>query len=566
MHQAMDRPGHGLAWFEMIGLAAILFGAPLLIDIPLLDPDEGLHAAIAQGMVESNDWVVPRMLGEPFLDKPILYFWLQALSIKVFGFHAAAVRLPGLVCGLLGSVTCGWLALELWGRRAAVWATALHMTMVVPLALAQAAVHDVALVPFTNAALVCFWKGAQTQATPRARALAFASAGVLLGGAFLTKGLIGIALVGLAYGAWLVVSRRLSWPIIAGGAAALAIAALVAIPWYVLMELRNPGYAHYYFVERHLMGFATATQRHGQRAWWYFLPILLAGGLPWLAYLPLGLRTWWPRRRDDARSAGVILAWCWLITSLVFLTLAKSKLVTYILPAFPAVALLAADAWLRLVGDEVTLAVRNWFRRLTLVICGLGMCALPIMLRVVHRRFGVEIGSVTVLAAVTVSLALLWPAWLAWHDRLAAGMRASMAALAVCFLFIMTAVMPTLAEGESGRELACHFNSQGALPAKIEVLDERIGSLVFYLDPPLRKGLNTDRLRALTFDEFMHRDAPMAGTTVVLPDKCSRFAAKFLRLESAPYAHVGRHRAYPAEPLWRTSVVQERLAKKDAAK
>lgn len=566
MHTATDRFDERTALIWIFGLAAALFAAPLLFDIPLLDPDEGLHAAIAQGMVESGDWVVPKMLGEPFLDKPILYFWLQTVSLRLFGFNEAAVRVPGLLCGLLGSLTCGWLAAELLGRRAGAWATALHMTTVIPLAIAQAAVHDVALVPLTNLALLAFWKAAQPDASTRRRYGACVAAGVLLGGAFLTKGLIGIALVGLAYGAWLLAMRRLDWTVVFGGAAALAIAALVAAPWYALMELRNPGYAHYYFVERHLMGFATATQRHGQRAWWYFMPILLAGGLPWIAYLPLGLRSWWSRRDWSKRSAGVLLAWCWLLTSLAFLTLAKSKLVTYILPAFPAVAILAADAWLRLEDGQVSAAVRGWFRRLTLTTCGLGLFALPIVLRVVHRRFGVEVGPATVLAAVAVSLALAWPTWLAWRDRLVECAWASTAVLAACFLFVMGAIMPTLADGESARDVARYFNAQGALPARLTLLDERIGSLVFYLDAPLRRGLTAHRLHAVTFEEFVHQEAPPTDAVVLIPEKSSRFAAKYLGVEDAPFEMVGGRRAYSAEPLWRTSAVQRQMARATVTK
>src|SRR5580698_3082198 len=93
------RPSPEIALFAVV--AAVVFGCPLLIAyrIPLLDPDEGLHASIAQEMVERGDWLVPRQFGEPFLDKPILYFWAEALSLRCFGMNEAAVRLPGMVFG-----------------------------------------------------------------------------------------------------------------------------------------------------------------------------------------------------------------------------------------------------------------------------------------------------------------------------------------------------------------------------------------------------------------------------------------------------------------------------------
>src|SRR5262249_34179025 len=103
----------------LIVLAALGLICPLIAarSIPLVDPDEGLHASIAQEMAERGDWVVPRQLQEPFLDKPILYFWAIAASLKVFGNSEAAVRLPGLLFGMLGTITTVILAWRTLGRR-----------------------------------------------------------------------------------------------------------------------------------------------------------------------------------------------------------------------------------------------------------------------------------------------------------------------------------------------------------------------------------------------------------------------------------------------------------------
>ena len=138
--------------------AFLVFVYALLLPTPLLDPDECIHATISQEMVENNEWIVPRLRGEPFLDKPILFFWAQMLSLKMFGMTESAVRLPGLLFGLLGAITTGLLAGRLFGARAGWYAWLISMTMFLPLVLAQAAVHDVALVPWTNLALLCLWE------------------------------------------------------------------------------------------------------------------------------------------------------------------------------------------------------------------------------------------------------------------------------------------------------------------------------------------------------------------------------------------------------------------------
>jgi 4-amino-4-deoxy-L-arabinose transferase-like glycosyltransferase len=271
-------------------------------------------------MVERGDWIVPRFLGGAFLDKPILFFWTQAASIRAFGMSTAAARLPGMVFALLGIVTTGWLASILFSHQIGWIAAGCYATMVLPFLLAQVPVHDIALVPFTNLALGFLWRSR------------WWLAGVMLGVSILTKGLEGVAIVGAGYALYLVITRVLTWRLVARGAIVVAIAVLVALPWYVAMNAREPGYLQYYFVDRHLLGFATQTQEHSGQPWWFYVPLVVGGGLPWIAFIGLARR----------KAAPYTVVWTWLVTALVLLTLSQSKAVTYILPAMPAIAILAA--------------------------------------------------------------------------------------------------------------------------------------------------------------------------------------------------------------------------------
>ena len=320
------------AWSLELGIfaiAALLYLAPLLLDAPLTDPDEGLHAAISQEMVERGDLVAPRFLGRAFLDKPILFFWAQAASIRALGMNTAAARLPGMLFALLGIATTGWLAATLFDRRIG-WVAALcYATMVLPFLLAQAPVHDIALVPFTNAALGLLWRAGRDSGLVIRDSLL---AGIVLGLSILTKGLEGVAIVGTGYACYLLFTRALTWRLVAQGAAVLAIAVLVALPWCVAMNAREPGYLRYYFVDRHLLGFATATQEHSGQPWWYYVPLVAGGGLPWLLVI----------RSAPRKAPAHAFVWTWLGTAVVLLTLSQSKAVTYILPAMPAIAILAA--------------------------------------------------------------------------------------------------------------------------------------------------------------------------------------------------------------------------------
>ena len=389
-------------------VAAVMFVFPLSIHFSLLDPDEGLHASIAQEMVERGDWITPHFLGKPFLDKPIFYFWVQALALQVLGPSEAAVRLPGLMFGLLGAVTTGLLAWRMFGRATGLIAGILYATMILPTALAQAASHDVALVPWINLTLLLLWELDSAAGCGKGKlptVVCVAGAGFFLGLSILTKGLTGVAVAGLAYGGYVLcrwlstrmpsdntspnrkrgssdVRPRLRLGLACAGV--LLIAVGVAAPWYLAVEARNPHFIRSYLLNRHLLGFATDTQPHGDQPWWYYLPVLLGGGLPWIGYIVWGARGERQGTRDEPKlesptftihhssfiispiprsPSPVPLLWCWLIGWTLFLTAAQSKLATYLWPAFPAVAILAAVAWTRLIEGTLTNAARRSFSR-----------------------------------------------------------------------------------------------------------------------------------------------------------------------------------------------------------
>ncbi len=527
-------------------LAVFMFVFPLAIPFPLVDPDEGLHASIALEMVERGDWLVPRFLGQPFFDKPILYFWVQAASIQLLGSTETAVRLPGLLFGLLGAVTTGLLGRRLFDRTTGWIAGILYATTILPTALAQVASHDVALIPWINLSLLLLWK-LDRSAAWRTTCLGIFGAGLYLGLAVLTKGLSGVAVIAVAFGGYLLVARRLRLAILLRGAAALIVAALIASPWYLAVEIQNPGYLHYYFLERHLLGFATDSQPHSIESWWYYIPVLLGGGLPWIGYLPVVVQNGRDKRK---KSEAVPLLWCWLIGWTLLMTLAGSKLTTYLWPVFPAVALLASTAWAGLIQGTLSPAARQAFTRTFLWSSWTGPIMLPAALLVVQVAVGLQFG---------------WPAWLfvgvaaaaaplpliPWRaDRATHALAAAALSLALQFTALMTTVLPTVAETFSARDLADYFNRQGHLPKRLYVAEGRIGSLAFYLDPQLRASLTPDQLRLAPrgLSPELH-----AGDALVVPSRRVHKMQAYIHLDSVPHQAVGPYRLYEitstAKPL-----------------
>lgn len=565
-------------WTLALGvvLAGVIFCYPLVLGTALLDPDEGLHASIAQEMVERGDWLTPSFMGEPFLDKPILFFWAEALSLRLFGMHEAAVRLPGLMFGLLGAVTTGIMGWRMLGRPVGLLAGLFYATMILPVALAQAAVHDVSLIPCVNMALLLFWESDRA-AGWRAESKHALAIGLFLGLACLAKGLAGVTLVGVAYGCYLLASGRLTVAACIRGAGALAVAGLIASAWYIPAELRNAGYLSYYFVERHLLGYATSTQRHGTAAWWYYLPVLLGGGLPWIAYLPVvvqdgwtrcsraGSRTSggllervrqaplvlppWNRARRGSSNGAMVLLWCWLIGCTLFLSISHSKLITYIWPVFPAVAILAAVAWVRLLQGTLSQPAKRWIL-LTFWLSSLTGVALPPAAMLVAQskfevRFGWPVWTVTVLVALS--------AWgllgFLYAGRFRAALSWGILSLAAQYVVIMTMVVPPVAATTSARELACHFNRLGRVPSRVLIVEERLGSLVFYLEPELRAGLEEGQLEVVRLKDRGGLPPSAPGAVVALPEREIHRAGRYFDPHGVPYRRVGRYRIYDANDL-----------------
>ena len=583
-----------LALLAGLGVVCPLLAAPY---VPLVDPDEGKHAAIAQEMVESGDWIVPRLLHEPFLDKPILYFWAVAASLKLFGMSETAVRLPGLLFGMLGTLTTAAIAWRMLGRRTALVAGIFYASMILPLVLAQLPTHDVALVSWVNLALLCLWESdrpVRSAGFSRKHALPpeggttnmtawhwTVAAGLLLGLAVLTKGLAGVALVGIAYGGYLVVSGQLRFVHGLRAALALGVAAIVGSSWYLAMDAAHPGFLHYYFVTRHLLGFFTGTQPHGQEPWWYYFPMLAIGGMPWIAYLPVLARDAIDRRRTRTAAAndghGMPFAgetdrsrkrkrgWkpvsllalrasmcgtrrvphtidrpllplvCWLAGCTLFLTVSRSKLGTYIWPVLPAIAILTAVVWVRKIEGLLSETAERWMGRTVWCSCLVAPLTLPttfiVAQIVLPVRFSLFTWTLVFVAAAT-SLAPLW-SWLRGRRSLTLGLAAAsvFGQLAV----LLACAFPQAAAAFSGRDLAAYFNRTRELPSRLMMVQERLGSVIFYLDPDLRRRLHGGQMVDLDIDNVLPSPIPGGKEYIAIPERHLRVALADYDLESLPY-------------------------------
>ena len=514
--------------FAILALALVI--APLAARAPLFDPDEGLHAAIAQEMTRTGDYVTPRFLGEPFLDKPILFFWAEALSLRVFGMNEAAVRIPPLLFGVLGMIAVALLGRTLFGEIAGVIAGIVYGTMLLPLGVSQVAVHDVAVVPFLCAAVYSLL-AISTNSSRSRRIAAVITAGVFLGFSILTKGLVAAAFTGI-FVACFGIEEPIS--MIRLGIAftvAILIAAAVAAPWYVAMERAHPGYLHYYFIERHLQGYLTATQRHAGRGWWYYIPIVIGGSLPWTGYLITAAR----RASADRRRLAM---WAWLAGGFVFFSAGESKLITYALPLFPAIAVLLGDAIAT--SFNGTTGIEYKVYAITLAVLPIGAVT------ALQLKFG-GVGPAYWILEAFISLAIAYVAL-----RQAPQSPFPRPEPLIMTLAGLMIVVPVAATWMTGRDVAAKLNDGGRLPPLVLVAQERIGSLVFYLAPGLRAEATHDRIDQASIAEAIQRSRtdPLDGVVVVRNNLLDRFERQFT-VQPVPSWTAGTNTIFRVESLQR---------------
>ena len=355
----------------LVAVCGMLFFAFLGIR-DLWDIHEGMHAAIAQTMLLSGDWITPVFNGEAFFDKPILFNWLNAISFQLFGFTEVAARLPAALAGL-GCVILTWrLGCTIYGERAGFLAGLILATTIEFMILSRVVQYDIPFTFFVTLSLFCFVHAVMDEDKQRLYFLGFYAAVAL---AVLTKGPIGLVLPGLVIAVYLVSTSRYTllreMQLLPG----IILFFAIVTPWFVLMERANEGYLEYFILNQHLGNFlggeGAMTPRHPE-PFYYYLPVLLAGLLPWSALLPQSLIRAWRRNQVGPDSMSHFLV-IWVLAMFIICSAAVSKLSTYLLPVFPACALLIGVYLSEFLDNPRHKARRGW-------IAGVSCWLIPVVL------------------------------------------------------------------------------------------------------------------------------------------------------------------------------------------
>jgi len=320
-------------------------------------------------MAESGDWVTPRLYGQPWFEKPVLYYWAAAIGFRVPLSSEWAARLPSALAALISAIAISWLAwkffdpLRSFFRGPTLIAPLLFSTTVATIGFARAATPDMLFSAFLTLAM-CFAAaillrtgslvpalaascGSQNPVPQKSTIPLLLAWGASVGAAALAKGPAAMLLAAGAIILWALASR--DWRAVFRLAHPLAIAAclLIALPWYVLCSLRNPDFLRVFIWQHNFERYLTPLFMHRQ-PFWFFGPVFLLAVLPWTVLLwpaaLLGVNLW--RTKSWQKSPGFFFA-CWTLFPILFFSASQSKLPSYILPSIAPASLLVAAAFFR---------------------------------------------------------------------------------------------------------------------------------------------------------------------------------------------------------------------------
>ncbi len=535
----MSRPLIVILW---IALAAVWFGT--LDQRALVRPDEGRYAEIPREMVASGDWLTPRLNDFKYFEKPALQYWATATGYTLFGIDEWTARLWPALTGFLCIVLAWWTGQRLWGPMAGHLAAAILASSLLFVVLGHLITLDMGLSFFLQVAWTGFLFAQQGERGASRRWMLLAWAGLAL--AVLSKGLVALVLVGAALLGYTLLNRDLSpWKKLVPVSGLLLFLAIAA-PWFVAVSLANPEFPQFFFIHEHFDRFLTEVHRRDEPAW-YFLAVYALGALPWtLLLLHALLKSWGQQVAGSFNPERFLLLW--IVATFAFFSVSSSKMAPYILPVFPALALLG--------GRHIaSLSRRAWLIHLAVlaVAAVVALATAPRVLNLAGESYSPAMlqGVLNwLLGAAALSLAsIVLATWLVWKYRNAAA--ATVLAIGGCL---------STSAGLLGHDHLSTFSSARSLAAQalprlqpdrpFYSVDYYEQTLPFYIQRTLTMvqtqnelsfGIAQERHKWIaTIDEFKQRwHDDREAYAVMTIDVFDRLFA-----EGLPMAEIARDRRY----------------------
>lgn len=482
--------------------------------VTLFDVDEAVFAQATKEMVESGDWITPTYNGKNRFDKPIFFYWLMGASYKIFGINEFAARFPSAIAGCLLALTVFLFVRRFLGEKKALYAALSLILSLYFLVYSRSAVTDMTLALFMALSLFSFYSSLAEAGHPESSRKFFLICFYLFSAfALLTKGLIGIVFpFGIALSYVVIrngikgVGRLVSFP-------GLLCFVAVGVPWFVAqLVINGREFIDLFIIKHHFVRYTGVISGH-KGPFYYYLPVLLIGLFPWVAFLPEGVRSAVAARRaaPDGDSGLQLFALLWFSFVFIFFSFSGTKLPNYILPSIPAASVLIASGMATLTGavKERLPASRWWTSGMVgVAVLAFGLAMAAVVGRIQLTRFGIEeswwmISLSLVLAAIGgvflyAAARRCFPLWLA-------------SSLVILFFVVLTtSALPAANQYLQGALHRYSIYARESLPPGENIIAYGINypSIVFYsdhrvstvgnrtaLDPLLEEG---KRLLAIT--------------------------------------------------------------------
>jgi 4-amino-4-deoxy-L-arabinose transferase-like glycosyltransferase len=495
-------------------------------DLGLVGPDEPRYAEVAKEMLQSGDFVTPRLSGQAWLEKPVLYYWLTAVSFRLFGVNEWAARLASALAALLATTAVVLVGWDWIGWRGGLQAGVILLSCNIFFSLARAASTDMLL----TGALAATWAGwyfllfkdgapgqgqgshlalsATGQRSPKREAWLITLSYFWLALTVLAKGPVGLVLWGSILATFLLLTQRLELIKLMRLGYGVGILALVAGPWYWLCFRANgPLFIQEFLLRQNFERFTTERYQHVQPLGFYFA-VIFVGFFPWVFQLFAPAARFCSRfasfnfRQEATRE---LYLWLWVIIPLLFFSLSKTKLPGYILPTAPSIALLVAREFEMASNETPNCSFKKWFRR-TAFLQALAVCMLGATLQLTHHYLNIKIATlVSVLQVILLAVGALGMI-LTCLNRNRLLLASYLTTIALVVVVIINALIPSLDSLESTRQLALRVRQAGfgGQPVFLLGLSRKVEyGLNFYLGATTRVVYSEEDLKTVEPQAFL---------------------------------------------------------------
>src|SRR5262249_54069268 len=297
----------------------------------LIGADEPRYAQVAREMIDHRDWITPTLSGQPWLEKPPLYYWQAMVVYSIFGVSDVASRIPSSLDATL-LVIAVYFFFRKFRRGGEIDAALITASCAGIIGFAHAASMDMALAALFSMGMMAWWAWHES-----GKRIYLAAFYVLMALGMLAKGPVAPFLAGVVIVAFVAVVRE--WRVVLKTIwlPGILLFCMIALPWCLMVQLRNPQFFREFILEHNLARFSSNLYHHPE-PFWYYLPVTALALLPWIAFVISAIvesvRAWWGEHTStglrDLELEFRIFTCCWLFIPLVFFSISQSKLPGYI--------------------------------------------------------------------------------------------------------------------------------------------------------------------------------------------------------------------------------------------